>query len=99
MGSEENKECLGSMPERICAPETFGATLRKESNDPVLAGRGHCRRKDAAGATVLGRGNLNVGDDIRVATFRVTGVHRSGGIAVRSAVGDCGIRVQSAGIQ
>lgn len=71
----------------------------KKSNDPVLVGRGHCRSKDAAVVVVLGSRNLNVGDDIRVATFRVTGVHRSGGIAVGRAVGHCGICIQSASIQ
>ena len=51
------------------------------------------RREDAAVSLILGSGNLNVGDDIRIATFRVAGVHRSSGIAVGSAVGHCGIRI------
>lgn len=69
------------------------------SNDLVLLGRDHCRGKDASVAVVLGSRNLNVGDDIRVATFCVTCVHRSGGIAVGGTVGDCGIRIESASIQ
>src|SRR5579862_5172651 len=50
-------------------------------------------------ATGLGSGNLNVGDNIRVAAFRVAGVHCGSGITVGSAVCDRRIRIEGTSVQ
>jgi hypothetical protein len=89
-GSERNAGMFREVLERVAyAPN---APTRPPEKSFVLKDEA-IRREDAAVSLILGSGNLNVRDDIRVATFRITGVYGGGGIAIGSAVGYCGIRI------
>jgi hypothetical protein len=47
----------------------------------------------------LRRWNLNIGNNVRVAAFCVTGIHGSGCVTVIRSVGNCGIGKGRSGIQ
>lgn len=54
---------------------------------------------DAPYQIQLRRWNLNIGNNVRVAAFCVTGIHGSGCVTVIRSVSDCGIGIGRSGIQ